>query len=114
MVSNRRLNNNFAFKKQIFHSENPFTSSSGVDFTESTIGTFVKDSLGFEALVLIETVSLHAITEASEFDGAQLLENGLSWRTFIFTRESKFKSNVRLIICENLPGDLFIDESRLL
>ena len=69
-------------------SENPVSGSGSVDICESFGSFFVKETLGFEALVLIETIGSHAGLESVELTLAESLKDGLTRRTFIFTRES--------------------------
>ena len=60
----------------------------GVDLLEGLGGALVEDSLGVEALVLVEVIGAHAGPETSEVDLAELLENGLSGRALILSGEA--------------------------
>ena len=49
-----------------------------VNFLESTSSTLVEDTLGLQAIVLIEVIGSHACSERSKVLDAVLLEDGLS------------------------------------
>ena len=101
-----------------FSSENPVSGSSGVHLLESRSCDLIENTLRFEALVLIVTVGSHAGLESNELDSALRFEDGLSWRALIFTGESKQNKRFKLLVTisggHNLPGDLVVNESRLL
>ena len=59
-----------------------------VDFLESFSSTLVQNLLGREALVLIEVVGGHATSEVADIVGAELGQDGLSGRAFIFSWEA--------------------------
>ena len=94
-------------------SENPFTSSSRVDFSEGSSSYDVQSSLGLKATVLIESISSHTSLESDELRAAHLFKDGLTRRTFIFTGESRINKNHKPSAYD-LPCDSIINESRLL
>ena len=69
-------------------SEDPVSSASRVHLFERDGGATVEDSLGKEAMVLVEPVGGHAGFEVLELLGAHGLEDGLAWGTFVFTGET--------------------------
>ena len=60
----------------------------GVDLLESTGGAAVENTLGLEAVVFIEIVFGHALSEGVQIGLAELGKNSLSGRTFIFSWET--------------------------
>ena len=69
-------------------SVDPLASTGGVYSFEGRTRALVEDTLGLEALVLIVTVGLHAISESLQVIGAELLQDVLAGRAFILTSEA--------------------------
>ena len=72
--------------KFVNYSEN--NVQTGIDFLEGAAGTFIKDTLSWETVVLVEIVGCHTSSELSKIGLAVLEEDVLSWRTLIFSWEA--------------------------
>ena len=94
-------------------SENPVTGSSRVNFSESGSSDDVQSTFSGEAFVLVESVGSHTLLESAELIAALLFKDGLTGRTFIFTRESGVHKNHESRRY-NLPSDSLVNEGRLL
>ena len=67
----------------------------GVHILECFGGALIKNTLSFQAFVLIEVVGSHASSEGSDIGNAELSENSLSGGVLIFSWETgkKHKRN---------------------
>ena len=106
-------------------SVDPFSWTSGVDLLEGKTCTGIQDCLWLEALVLIVTVGNHAGLESLEVNLAELLEDILTRRVFVFSCETRQHTNEAelitgrsekkgMTIAGYLLDDSLIDEGRLL
>ena len=59
-----------------------------VDLLESVGGALVKDGLGRQALIFIVVVCIHAVSELFHLILAPLVEDGLTGRALILSREA--------------------------
>ena len=59
-----------------------------VDLLESGGGALVKDGLGWQALIFIVVVCIHAVSELFHLILAELVEDGLTGRALILSREA--------------------------
>ena len=59
-----------------------------IDFLECSRGAFVKDTLGFQALVFVEIIGRHTSSKRLHVSGAELGKNSLSWTFLIFSWEA--------------------------
>ena len=66
-------------------SVHPLSSSSTVDLLECNTSAFVEDSLWLEAQVLIVGIGIHASSESLNISEAELSEDVLTWRVFVFS-----------------------------
>jgi hypothetical protein len=75
-----------ADNKSTHCSKDPFRL--GVHLLESFRSTFVKNNLGWQALVFIVVVCVHAISELFHIILTPFVKDGLARRTLIFSRET--------------------------
>lgn len=59
-----------------------------VDLLESAGGALVKDGLGWQALIFIVVVCIHAVSELFHLILAELVEDGLTGRALILSWEA--------------------------
>ena len=60
----------------------------GVNFLECFGGALIKNTLRFEAFVLIESVGSHASSEGTDIGDAELSKNSLSGGVLVFSWEA--------------------------
>ena len=75
-------------RQQEARSVDPLVVGGTVHHPEGDAGALVEDAFGLQALILIVTVLLHALTEGGEVVGALLAQNVLTGRALVLSVEA--------------------------